>query len=287
MWARERDMDSYLNRLLVDSLSREAVIPTYSFPVHSLHLEIVTERGKRTEENERALQLDRDAAMAIAEYAPGAEVVAGGRIWKSAGIARTSRLGQKDVWLDRGFHRICPVCQHAEKHDDWEKFESNCPQCGNTLPKLQRQYIEPVGFLTSRAEREGKDPGVSRLRERPVDEARLLTKPRPEEYEASDVDMVTHYFAPAIGADDAPKGQMFIVNRGPNGAGYLWCSRCEYAEPAPKEAAWGRQEISIRHNNPRTGELCPSESFGKPLDLAHIFETDLRCIRIDPDERKS
>ena len=35
----------------------------------------------------------RDASMAIAEYAPGSEVVAGGRIWTSAGITRRTMHG--------------------------------------------------------------------------------------------------------------------------------------------------------------------------------------------------
>lgn len=279
MQFRLGDMQRYLDRFLVETLSRAAVIPTYSFPVHSIHLEIVTERGARTSSDERALQLDRDAAVAIAEYAPGAEVVAGGRIWTSAGITRRAAVGTGDAWMERGFHRVCPTCQHAEIHHEWDEFGTNCPQCGAQASGPRRAFIEPVGFLTSYADRQGRDPGATRLRVRPVDEARLLTRARPEDFLPSDLARVTHFFAPAIAPEGSQPGRMFVLNRGPHGAGYLWC-QCEHARPAPQEALGG-VEIHAKHENPRTGDRCRVESLRHRVDLAHIFETDLRGIRID------
>lgn len=280
MNGRLGDMRRYLDRFLVEALSRAAVIPTYSFPVHSIHLEIVTERGARTASDDRALQLDRDAAMAIAEYAPGAEVVAGGRIWTSAGIARRATVGTGDAWMERGFHRVCPTCQHAETHHERDDFGENCPQCGARASGPRRAFVEPVGFLTSYADRQGRDPGATRLRVRPVDEARLLTRARPEDFEVSDLARVTHFFAPAIAPEGSQPGRMLVLNRGPLGAGYLWCPSCEHARPAPQEALGGA-EIRAVHENPRTGDRCRVESLRWPVDLAHVFETDLRGIRID------
>lgn len=60
------DQKRFLDRFLVEMLSRGAVIPTYSFPVHSVHLEIVQDRGA-DRGSDNALQLDRDAAQAIGE----------------------------------------------------------------------------------------------------------------------------------------------------------------------------------------------------------------------------
>jgi len=280
MNGRLGDMRRYLDRFLVEALSRAAVIPTYSFPVHSIHLEIVTERGASTASDDRALQLDRDAAMAIAEYAPGAEVVAGGRIWTSAGIARRATVGTGDAWMERGFHRVCPMCQHAETHHEWDEFGENCPQCGARASGPRRAFVEPVGFLTSYADRQGRDPGATRLRVRPVDEARLLTRARPEDFQVSDLARVTHFFAPAIAPEGSQPGRMLVLNRGPMGAGYLWCPSCEHARPAPQEALGGA-EIRAIHENPRTGDRCRVESLRWPVDLAHVFETDIRGIRID------
>lgn len=280
MNARLGDMRRYLDRFLVETLSRAAVIPTYSFPVHSISLDIVTERGDRLGSDDRALQLDRDAALAIAEYAPGAEVVAGGRIWTSAGITKRAKVGPGEAYMERGYYRVCPACHHAETHRSRDDFEENCPQCGARASAPRRAFVEPVGFLTSYADRQGRDPGATRLRVRPVDEARLLTRARPEDFQVSDLARVRHFFAPAIAPEGSQPGRMLVLNRGPQGAGYLWCPACEHARPAPLEALGGA-EIRAVHENPRTGDRCRVESLRWPVDLAHVFETDLRGIRID------
>ena len=273
------NMKKYLDRFLVETLSRNAVIPTYSFPVHSMHLEIVTERGA-TGHNDRELQLDRDASIAIAEYAPGSEVVAGGRIWTSAGITKRSTHGSSDIWMERGYHRICTTCQHVEIQYTWNAFEDNCPLCEMTSQGHRRAFVEPIGFLTSYVDREGRDPGASRLRVKPVDEARLLTRARPKDFTGSDLALVTSFFAPAVPRDDSPCGQMLVLNRGPQGTGYLWCKVCEFARPSPARTVGG-VEVPSPHKNPRTGDPCPNKSLKWPVDLAHKFETDLRAIRIE------
>src|SRR6185437_14744236 len=154
------------------------------------------ERG--TGDNERALELDRDAALAIAEYAPGAEVVAGGRIWTSAGITRRAIAGGGEAWMEKGFHRVCTSCQHVEIHHLRDDFAERCPQCGAAANGQRRAFVEPVGFLTAYDDRTGRDPGATRLRVKPVDEARLLTRARPEDFTPSDLIGLTSFFAPAI-----------------------------------------------------------------------------------------
>ena len=181
--------------------------------------------------------------------------------------------------MERGFHRVCSSCQHVEIHHNRDDFGDVCPQCGARASGQRRAFVEPVGFLTSYEDRVGRDPGASRLRVKPVDEARLLTRPRPEDFEQSDLSGVTSFFAPAITPEGKLAGQMLILNRGPQGAGYLWCPICEHARPAPTEAIGGA-EIRAIHNNPRTGDRCRVEALKWPVDLAHVFETDLRGIRI-------
>lgn len=281
MQGRIGDKRRFLDRFLVETLSRAAVIPTYSFPVHSIHLEIVMERRSRGLDD-RALQLDRDASMAIAEYAPGSEVVAGGRIWTSAGITRRTIHGGGDVWMEKGFHRVCTTCQHVEIQREWDAFGDTCPQCGARPGNQRRAFVEPVGFLTSYEERAGRDPGASRLRVKPVDEARLLTRARPEDFVASDLALVSSFFAPAISRNGGSTGQLLILNRGPSGTGYLWCPACEFARPAPGGIVRSTEVVSP-HHNPRTGDRCRVESLKWPVDLAHVLETDLRGIRIEQD----
>lgn len=279
MLGRQAEKTRYLDRFLVDTLSRGAVIPTYSFPVHSVRLEIIDAREAGDQSN--ALQLDRDAALAIGEYAPGSEVVAGGRIWTSQGIARRGLIAGTESWISKSWHRVCEHCSHPEIHQDLENFQDKCPQCGLQSTTLKRRFIEPVGFLTSYTDRNGRDPGSSRLRSKPVDEARLLTKANLSDYSQSDLKYVSSFYAPAIARDGGVSGRMFVLNRGPNGAGYFWCPRCEYSEPAPIEAAYGNVKKTCKHKDPRTGDHCPVEDLSHPIDLAHQFETDIRSVLID------
>ncbi|MBA4130091.1 MAG: hypothetical protein C0519_01560 [Hyphomicrobium sp.] len=274
--SKMREKSQFLEQFLVTTLSRAAIIPTYSFPVHSIRLEI-TETRKTAEESrfgdDASLQLDRDAALAIGEYAPGSEVVAGGRIWTSRGIVRRA----KEYMPDK-YYRICGSCGHPEIHLLRAEFTSICEQCSAEAPSRIAKFIEPTAFLTSFDERQGRDPGSSRLRSRPVDEARLLTKAHFRDYADTDLSGIRTFFAPATPTAGEIAGRLFIINRGPKGAGYLWCNRCEYAEPAPQAMAIGQREVRTPHKNPRTGDPCSQEVLSYPFDLGHIFETDVRAI---------
>ena len=269
----------YLSRLLVESLSRAAVIPTYSFPVHSLTLEIVQNRdNQRLDESD--IELSRDAAVAISEYAPGAETVAAGRIWESAGIARRQSHGTGDAWLEEGFIRICDDCQHVERVAEWEQLSKECFGCGTTRLRQPRKYLEPIGFLTSYKNRSGGEPGVSRLRVRAVEEARLLTRAPRDKMHNTDLAQVTTFLAPSHGEIPDEEGRMVVVNRGPHGSGYLRCPRCEHAEAAPQGNNLSKEEVQSKHSDPRTGDPCPVELLKFPTDLAHIFTTDVRILRL-------
>ncbi|MFN3208939.1 MAG: DEAD/DEAH box helicase [Roseovarius sp.] len=271
-----REKQLFLDRLLTESLSRLGVIPTYSFPVSSLSLEVVRDRGHGRGSDD--IELARDASLAISEFAPGAETIAAGRVWTSAGISRRSSHSANDVWMDEGRLQICRVCRNVERLPKEGDTLLACPSCdGNLEPP--RRFVEPVGFLTNYRDRSGGEPGSSRLRPRAVDEARLLTKAPSSLMGATDVRDVSTFFASAIGSADHPEGQMIVVNRGPNGTGYLRCPRCEHAEPAPK-SYFGFTPVASKHHDPRTGDQCPVEELKGSTDLSHTYSTDIRLIRI-------
>lgn len=63
---------------LVNYLSESGVLPSYSFPLHTVELMLPNKVSDRDD-----LRLTRDLRQAITEYAPGSEVVADKRIWTS------------------------------------------------------------------------------------------------------------------------------------------------------------------------------------------------------------
>ena len=275
----QRQQRNLLAQFLVNALSRAAVIPTYSFPVHTCRLEIVKDRAQPSTpfgDLEAEIQLDRTALLAISEYAPGAEVVAGGRIWTSGGIVR-----YPNMFMPTRCYTICDSCGHVGIKDSHDGFGPSCPQCAAdwTVTRRKGVFIEPKGFLTTYAERQGRDPGSTRLRQRPAEEARLVTRVPYHRYEDTDLNMVRTFYSPAfpMDGDEDLRGRLFIVNRGPYGAGYLRCPKCEHAAPAPLDARYGKL-VKDKHSNPRTGESCPVTELRSPVDLGHIFETDVRAF---------
>lgn len=276
----QRQQDKLLKQFLVSELSRSAVIPTYSFPVHTCRLDIVREQSQGATQyfnTDADLQLDRTALLAISEYAPESEVVAGGKIWRSAGIVR-----YPNEFMPTRYYRACSGCGHVGIADELEYFGQFCPQCSQPWVHAHRtgQFIEPKGFLTAYAEKGGRDPGSSRIRQRPIEGARLVTRVPFRRYESTDLRTVRTFFSPAFSVDgnNDLNGRLFVVNLGPNGGGYFRCRKCEFASPAPRKARYGPVKVTRPHSNPRTGKRCPQTELSWPVDLGHIFQTDVRAF---------
>ena len=268
-WLRLREQ--YLGQFLVRQLSARSLIPTYSFPVHSLTLEVVREYGARGGFGQDSdVALTRDATLGISEYAPGAEVVANGRIWRSAGLARYPKMFMPTEW-----YAACPECHHVDVGVERTDVAGECTNCGVHARRPTRAFVKPVGFVTSYEERHGKAPESQRRRERKPDEARLITLPRPEQFLDVAPGLVQLALLRSQPADpEEQPGRLFVVNRGPRGLGYRVCGLCNYSEAAEK-----MQSVPVSHKDPLTGESCRNSRLPSPVDLAHEFETDVLLIR--------
>jgi hypothetical protein len=298
--AVERDQVRLLNQRLVDVLSRMGIIPTYSFPVHSVRLEVTSSRGGADNGWDRGgLALERDAQQGIREYAPAAEVVAGGRVWTSDGIVR-----ERDQYQPVRYYYICPDCRHVGTAIDFESLPSECRQCQRPIErKHRRRFLEPRRFRTSYEDKKGRDPGSTRIKERALEEARLLTYAPLGWFADTDLRGIRTFFAPAarhlavrdntVEEAGTVQGQLMVVNQGPRKAGYLRCRKCDYACPAPPGAEFGRR-VTKAHKNPRTGDTCSEKELLDPVDLAHLFFTDIRWLyfarpippALDPQQRE-
>lgn len=276
----------YLNQFLIDQLSRRAVIPTYSFPVHSVSLEVLNTAGQTADT--AVLELDRDGSIGISEYAPGAEVVAGGRVWTSDGISKRSKFTGDDAFIERARYRVCNSCHSPQVTPQGMDPEASCQQCGAQFTKVNatRSFIRPNSFLTSVSDGQGRDPGASRIRPTVSDEALLLTEAPSSKYTATDLPAIRTFHAPGSNRPDHELGRIITVNRGRHGGGFSWCHKCEHAVPVQghgPERAWQKPAFMADHRNPRSGQPCrfdPTQPI-YPIDLAHVFETDVRGLLFD------
>lgn len=258
--------EKFLNQFLVTQLSSHGMIPTYSFPVNSLTLDVTREFGKSNHFDDSDVSLTRDATMGISEYSPGSQVVANGRIWTSQGLAYYPRDFMPTRW-----YVVCPECNHVETKEDRADLSDSCSFCGNQKTGLKRSFIEPKGFITAYKDRDGKDPSMHRIRRQYADEARLISPA--QEFIKSDIKIISKALLRSHSNNSDEEGTLFVVNRGPHGMGYYRCLKCNYMEPANK-----REVKIIKHDDLLTGLECRNHKNAlRPIDLSHIFNTDV-CI---------
>jgi ATP-dependent helicase YprA (DUF1998 family) len=242
-------------RPLIGLLANRNVLPKYGFPTDTVELRTVYSGDPAG----RKLELSRDLSAAIYEYAPGAEVVAGGRLWTSGGVYRLP-----DRELIGNYYVICPECSlYRESPDD--HLDPVCPSCGTTITGARRSYWTPLfGFVASRAVR---NPGMVAPR-RSWHGATYVLSRGAEEFDRT--------WALANGGKATTwageRGRLIAISEGRNGAGFLICEWCGWGT-----TAGGKAPSSHPH-------LLKNGECSGPLAwraLAHPYETDLVEIAFD------
>jgi hypothetical protein len=255
------------NQQMINYLSKHGAIPTYSFPVDSIELEVID--GSFGGQGGDDIELNRDARVGIVEYAPDSEVVANGRVWISRGIDANPR-----AFMPTMHYKVCAQCRHIEQQPDRSLIPTACPACGTALEGFPRRYIEPLSFVTSLKEKDGFEPGVRRIKPPPALEQMLIGNAAESAFQSTDL---THV---SMAYQDSRAGRMVVINQGRSN-GFLKCNRCAATQMKRKAS----QTLGA-HDNPRTGKPCEnneaqdtSGSRSTTLDLAHTFFTDVLQIR--------
>ena len=148
----DKKLKRYLKNDLIDFLVRGNILPKYGFPIDSVEL------SQNIAANSfKSLNLNRDLAIAIAEYAPSGEVVADGGLYTSRYIRKPivnkTELGD----FETAYLATCPVCGNVNYSNmPISTGGKECEICGNILKSREfYRSIEPrAGFI---AEEEIKD----------------------------------------------------------------------------------------------------------------------------------
>ncbi|WP_127354286.1 DEAD/DEAH box helicase [Actinacidiphila soli] len=250
----ERSVNTVTRRSLIGFLANRNVLPKYGFPVDTVELRTAhcdSQVGAR-------LELSRDLAVAIHEYAPGSELVAGGVLWRSGGVYRLP--GRE---LISRCYTVCRDCRHYR--EGGPDLEPACPACGRPADGPVREYLVPeFGFVAEH--RTGKPAG----------------SPPPRSW-YGDTHVVTlgeelaeTRWRSATGAliwcRAGSRGRLVSLSEGPNGSGYLICEWCGWG-------AANQRRTPKSHTAPLRGKPCTG-----PLrwrSLAHGYETDILQLRFD------
>ena len=198
--------------------------------------------------------------MAIHEYAPGSELVAGGVLWRCGGHLPAARPGTDHPVS----YTVCRGCQHYR--EGGEDLEPACTACGRPADGPVREYCVPeFGFVADpRTGKPGSAP-PQRSWNGAVHVVSLGDRTRRDALAGPDA-------ARSPGATPAPAAGWCHWPRGPAAAGSCICDWCGWGGPNH-----GRAPRS--HVNPLRGKPCTG-----PLrwrSLAHTYETDILRLRLD------
>ncbi|MGI6704330.1 MAG: DEAD/DEAH box helicase [Clostridia bacterium] len=264
----DRLINTIKSKNLLGYLSTRNVIPKYGFPVDVVELQLL-HHGKEA----KMLQLQRDLRIALSEYAPSSQVVAGGRLWTSRYLKRVP----KKEWESYSY-AICDNCNSYRRgprielsdNDNRNETLGICPVCGQIIKNRGIFIIPAFGFVS-----EMKAPG------RPGEEKPERTYSTRVYYSGCDKkeDSVSiNLNGCNLIATPASRGKLAIINNA-GGKGFKVCFKCGYTRIS-------NEEVETSHDN-AWGADC-NGSLENRLALGHEFETDILMLQFEghPDSRK-
>lgn len=223
-------LDRMRREYLLRDLANGGFLPGYGFPTHVVSLNNLTMReltkSKQQTREDGFGKLrggpSRDLAVALREYAPGAEVVIKGLVYRSAGVTlnwhRPSNLEAASEIQNLYRHWECNKC--GDFGDTRNKI-INCPSCNAENEKLRIKYVlEPAGFAVDLFEDPHTDvnrPSFMRIEDAKVAAVDAVWKALPNN---------------RLGAIRySENGLVSHVSSGMYGHGYTLCLCCGRAEP--------------------------------------------------------
>jgi len=252
----ERTINTLTKRPLIGLLANRNVLPKYGFPTDTVELRTAYSGDPVG----RKLELSRDLSAAIYEYAPGAEVVAGGKLWTSGGVYRLPERA-----LIGNHYVVCQECFLYRESLAAEDLDPVCPSCGTAQKGTPRGYWKPeFGFV---ALRQVRNPGMV-APQRSWHGATYVLSRGTEEFD--DTWELANGGKAAAWAGE--RGKLIAISEGRNGAGFRICEWCGWGT-----AAGGRVPDSHPH-------LLKDGECSGPLAwraLAHPYETDILEITFD------
>lgn len=272
----------YLPRFLMSG----GVLPSFAFPVNVARLHVL--RDEMRDAGEARLRLERDGKIGLGDYAPGAEVVAGKRVYASVGLRKFPAL----EFDRRQWYRLCTSCGYLENHSGVQRPEGldrECRVCGTDIPAPPRLWVRPTwGYVTDRSRR--PHPPYGQRPQRGHTTRSFFLSDRPGGEGINTVALPSAAEPLRVEAAYAQGKTLLVMNLGEfrkaraghlERAGFLVCSNCGRAE-------FTGEDKPQRHRAPfhLTGRHCTGpvglalDAQGRnaggrePVSLGHPYETD-------------
>jgi hypothetical protein len=251
----EQAIKNLLGSDVIALLAKRGFLPRYAFPLDVVPLETGTTRWSRDLE----VELSRDRGIAIAEFAPGAQVIAHKKVFTSNGLYVVSKMDRPT----RQWYSECPDCKQIRTGQTQDELCKPCAVCQRSITaQFVRPFVEPAAFSVRVDEKDG----AARYRRSTLVRQRQTVTHFIDHVEESSLQ---DYGLFQLALKDT--GTLFRYNLGPENKGFMLCPDCGCSEPLRGYKA-GKKHQRLR---PLGGEkLCGNEQpWTKILAYGHRFQS--------------
>jgi len=276
----ENKLHRYKNNELIDFLVRGNILPKYGFPIDAVEL-----MQNINSKSFKSLNLSRDLSIAIAEYAPSAEVVADGKLYTSRYIKKPLINKNEISSFKISYIAKCKNCDHINYTNmPISQDGIQCDICGNKL--LHRYFsksIQPIaGFI---AEEEPKDVPLSSQERKYKTEAIYIG-----DKNAHSLEKYEYIFNETKITIESTSNDSLVVKS----TEYFYiCSSCGYSIASNESSKLSKYKdykkhgpYSIKegpdHVNPFGKGICENKTLFRYW-LHHEFKTDVAKITFNAD----
>ena len=251
----EQAIKNLLGSDVIALLAKRGFLPRYAFPLDVVPLETGTTRWARDLE----VELSRDRGIAIAEFAPGAQVIAHKKVFTSNGLYVVSKMDKPTLqWYSE-----CPDCNQIRTAQTRDALCKACAVCHRSITaQFVRPFVEPTAFSVRVDEKDG----AARYRRSTLVRQRQTVTHFIDHVEESSLQ--DHgLFQLSL----KETGTLFRYNLGPENKGFMLCQECGCSEPLRAYKA-GRKHQRLRA---LSGErMCNNEQpWTKTLAYGHKFQS--------------
>ena len=269
-------INTYEMKQTIQFLSSNNILPKYGFPVDVVDLEILNDSP-----DAKSIEISRDLKMAIAEFAPGSEIIANGKVWTPYALNKTTSRGWPTF-----YYAICKKCKHVYKYsttlgDPREDRKLEC--CHEDLN--YHYYLEPrFGFSTNVSA--PKNPGESRKsRTYPTsvffEKFNYVTEANSQNEQNQNQLNSIKIGTKHILYQYSDHGQLMVFNQGQNHRGFQICEWCGYMRQfgdveTNRQSSKSNKEQT---HKTKTGRTCNSKIL-RHVHFGYDFMTDVLELRL-------
>ncbi len=270
---------------LFEVLIRSTLLPSYAFPVDVVRLSL-SDDGWGSGEGNYSGAMQRDLKIAVAEYAPGAEIIrqSGGVTYKYRSAGVYDPFATEPDYSPTGILVECQHCRSITLLGPADEMPDTCEECSSFYVD-HLPYLRPQGFTVDAAQPYGgREVYRADGRERSgyAAPARLL------------VGETSFNEGQARGpfADDlytrVRTGDLITTNNGPSREfpGYLICPECGRSMD-PEDTGRHKYPADVpphygKNRGPRAGDECLNHNdFTNQVLLAHTFASEIILLGVD------